>query len=95
MRLIVRTVAVVALGALAGCHLVGSGESCNEPQNYETATSIAPLHAAEGLPAANTKNALKVPEASAEAKPRKPTDACLDRAPAFYADRPKPAAPTK
>jgi len=94
MRLIVRTVAVVALGALAGCHSMGGSDSCTLHQPYETAVSGTPLRAAEGLPPANTKNALKIPDATAEAKPRKATDACLDRAPAFYADRPKPT-PTK
>jgi len=93
MRLIVRIGACAALGALAGCHMIGAQETCTERQNYESAVSVAPLHAAEGLPPANTKNALKIPEATTEAKPRKATDACLDRAPAFYADRPKPTAP--
>jgi uncharacterized lipoprotein len=95
MRLIVRILAVGALGALAGCHLIGAQETCTKIEKYESAVSIAPLRAAEGLPPANTKNALKIPEATSEAKPRKPTDACLDRAPAFYADRPKPTPPPK
>jgi len=74
--------------------LGGGADSCTMHQPYETAVSGTPLRAAEGLPPANTKNALKIPDATAEAKPRKATDACLDRAPAFYADRPKPT-PTK
>jgi len=92
MRLIVRILAVAAVAALAGCSSMSSG-SCAEHQHYESAVSIPPLHAAEGLPAANTKNALKIPDATAEARPRKATDACLDRAPSFYPDRPKPVAP--
>ena len=95
MRLIVRIGAVAALGALAGCHIMGGGDSCAQNQKYEKATSVAPLHAAEGLPPANTKNALKIPDATAEAKPRKASDVCLDKAPPFYADRPKPSPPPK
>jgi uncharacterized lipoprotein len=93
MRLIVRTVTCAVLGALAGCHMIGAQETCTERQSYESAVSVAPLHAAEGLPPANTKNALKIPDATTEAKPRKRTDVCLDHAPAFYADRPKPTPP--
>ncbi len=92
MQLIVRILAVAALAACAGCSSTRSA-SCAENQHYESAVSIAPLRAAEGLPPANTKNALKVPDVTTEAKPRKSSDACLDRAPSFYADRPKPAAP--
>ena len=95
MRLIVVIGAVAALGALAGCHIMGGGDSCAAHQHYETAVSAAPLHAAEGLPPANTKNALKIPDSGAEAKPRKAGDACLDHAPPFYADRPKPSPPPK
>jgi uncharacterized lipoprotein len=90
MRLIGRIVAVAALVALAGCHGLRSRGSCEEHQDYMSAVDGAPLRAAEGLPAANTKNALKVPEAKADFKPRKASDACLDQAPSFYADRPKP-----
>jgi uncharacterized lipoprotein len=90
MRLTVRILAVAALAALAGCSSMANS-SCADRQHYESAASIAPLHAAEGLPTANTKNALKIPDATTEAKPRKATDDCLERAPSFYADRPKPA----
>ena len=87
---IVVGVALVALVALAGCHGQRGRDSCAEHDQYLKAVDGAPLRAAEGLPAANTKNALKVPEAKAEFKPRKASDACLDQAPSFYADRPKP-----
>jgi hypothetical protein len=93
MRLIGRIVVVVALAALASCKSFGGRDSCEEHQHYMTAVDGAPLRAAEGLPAANTKNALKIPDAKSEFKPRKASDKCLDRAPSFYADRPKPAAP--
>ncbi len=88
-----RIVAVAALVALAGCHSLGSRDSCEEHQHYMTAVDGAPLRAAEGLPTANTKNALKIPEAKTELKPRKAGEACLDKAPSFYADRPKPTPP--
>jgi uncharacterized lipoprotein len=93
MRLIDRIIAVaafVALVALAGCHSLRSRDLCEEHLDYMSAVDGAPLHAAEGLPTANTKNALKVPEAKAEFKQRKASDGCLDQAPSFYADRPKP-----
>ena len=88
MRLILT---LAALAGLAGCGLM-SKDTCPVKQPYESAGSAAPLRAAEGLPPANTKNALKIPEVAA-AKPRKAGDACLDRPPPFYADRPKPPAP--
>ena len=90
MQLIVRFCVCVALAGLAGCHFVK--DECLAHQPYEGATSVPQLRAAEGLPTANTKNALKIPDATSEPKPRKSTDACLDRPPPFYADRPKPAA---
>jgi uncharacterized lipoprotein len=93
MRLIETIGAALALGALAGCHW-SKPDPCHEHQPYESAASVAPLRAAEGLPAANTKNALKIPDA-AEGKPRQPTDACLDRPPSFYADRPRPTVKKK
>jgi uncharacterized lipoprotein len=93
MRLIDRIVAVAALVALAGCHGLRSRDLCEQHQDYMSAVDGAPLHAVEGLPTANTKNALKVPEAKAEFKPRKASDGCLDQAPSFYADRPKPKPP--
>ena len=95
MRLIGRIVAVAALAALASCRSFGGHDSCNEKLHYASAVDGAPLKAAEGLPSANTKNALKIPEAKAEFKPRKASDACLDQAPSFYADRPKPSAAKK
>jgi hypothetical protein len=67
-------------------------DACADQQAYAAARNGAPLRAAEGLPPANTKNALKIPDAGAEPKLRKRGDACLDLAPSFYADRPKPAA---
>ena len=88
-----RLFAAGALVALGGCHLMA--DECSKHQPYEGATSVPQLRAAEGLPSANTKNALKIPDAAGEPKPRKSTDACLDRPPAFYADRPKPPATSK
>jgi uncharacterized lipoprotein len=99
MQLIVRACACAcAVAALAGCggcssHLLSGDDSCAASQPYQAAVAAAPLHAAEGLPAANTKNALKVPDVAGERKPHRTGESCLDRPPAFYADRPKPAAP--
>ncbi|MGE5202229.1 MAG: hypothetical protein ACM3O6_09185 [Acidobacteriota bacterium] len=93
MRLIVRIGSTGVLAALAGCGVLGGSKTCSEPQHYQNAVSAAPLHAAEGLPPANTKNALKIPEGGTEAKPRKATDPCLDESPSFYPDRPKPKPP--
>ncbi len=93
MRLIERLCAATAVVALAGCSWMGSGkDTCTTQLHYESAGSVAPLKAGEGLPTANTKNALKIPDAGADAKPRKASDACLDQSPSFYPDRPKPAA---
>ncbi len=89
MRLISRILAVGALLALAGCHFARE-DACSKKVHYLAAGSVPPLKVPEGLPPANTKNALKIPDASAEARPRKATDACLDQSPSFYPDRPKP-----
>jgi hypothetical protein len=66
MRLIVRLCVVFALAGLAACHLGRRDASCIEHQAYRSAVDGAPLRPAEGLPPANTKNALKIPEATAE-----------------------------
>ena len=92
--MIVRICAVAALAGLAGCHMVAD-DSCVLRQPYETAVNATPLRAAEGLPPANTKNALKIPDATSEPKRRKSADACLDKPPSFYADRPATPATKK
>ena len=92
MSLIVRFLSIAALAVLAGCHL-SREDACTDLQHYGQASSVPALKPAEGLPAANTKNALKIPDAG-EPKPRAPGAVCLDQPPSFYPDRPKPK-PTK
>jgi hypothetical protein len=94
MRLIVRVCAGAALAALAGCHMLAD-DSCVNHQRYESAASAPTLHAAEGLPPANTKNALKIPDTTATVKAHKDGEGCLDQSPSFFADRPKPPVPKK
>ena len=94
--MIVRVCAVAACAGLGGCHLhLLADEACLNKQVYDNAASVPPLHAAEGLPPANTKNSLKIPDATGAVKQRKEGEACLDRSPSFFADRPKPPVPTK
>jgi uncharacterized lipoprotein len=94
MRLIVRVCAIAAFAGLGGCHLhLLADEACLDRQPYDGAVSAPPLRAAEGLPPANTKNSLKIPEVTGTVKPRKEGESCLDRSPSFFADRPKPPVP--
>jgi uncharacterized lipoprotein len=93
-RLIVVSMFVLPF-ALAGCKLMRPESStCHERQAYESAGSVAPLHAPEGLAQPNTRNALKIPDLPADVAPRVrgKHDPCLDEPPSFYPDRPKPAA---
>ncbi|SRR5579871_4310699 len=92
-----RSLKTAALGVglllLAGCHLRHSArpDECLPVAPYDKAQGVATLRAPDGLPAPNTKGALKVPEDVAPAKPHKPGTACLDAPPGFFSDRPKPA----
>jgi hypothetical protein len=91
------TVAFLVGGTLllGGCHLRHSArpDECLPVAPYDKAHSAAPLRAPDGLPAPNTKNALKMPDEVAPAKPHKPGTACLDTAPSFFSDKAKaPAA---
>ena len=91
MRLIKTISALAALAALAACHgNTMADDSCAPGQPYLTATSVAPIKPAEGLPAANTKNALKIPDMTAEPKPGGSKATCLDAPPSFVPDRPRP-----
>jgi len=88
---------MVALAAgtalLGGCHLRHSArpDECLPVAPYDKAQSVAPLRAPDGLPAPNTKSALKIVDEVAPAKPHKPGSACLDAPPGYFSDRPKPA----
>jgi hypothetical protein len=92
-----RVLVVVLLPALGACHLRHSArpDECSPTAPYTRAQIVPSLHAADGLPAPNTKNALKVPDDVALAKPHKAGSACLDEPPSFYADRPRPPPPKK
>jgi hypothetical protein len=80
---------------LGGCHLRHSAraDECLPVARYDRAQSAAPLRAPDGLPAPNTKNALKMPDEVAPGKPHKPGTACLDAPPNYFSDKAKsPAA---
>ena len=81
------------LPALGACHFGHSARAneCSAKAPYRRAQAVPMLHAAEGLPAPNTHNSLKIPEDVATAKAHTPGTPCLDAPPNFYADRPKPA----
>ena len=90
--------AMVAAGvfALSGCYFShrhsGVNHTCNTPQHYSTAQSIAPLKTPVGLSAPDTKNALRIPELKGPTPPpRSRTDPCLDTPPPFVV--PKPVKP--
>ena len=94
-RLIVVVSLLLVPLALTGCGLIRpETATCHERQPYESAGSVAPLHAPDGLAQPNTRNALKIPELPADVAPRLrgKHEPCLDEAPSFYPDRPKPTA---
>ncbi len=93
---------MVALSSLAaGC---SATSYCSGPQPYETAASITPIVAPEGMRIPTPSTALKVPEAKIEsvtygfyatdpAKPSKKRLFCLDQPPALTLQAEAPAAP--
>ena len=94
MRALTVVFLVALVPAIGGCHLRHSAriDECAPNAPYVRAQAVPTLKAAEGLPAPNTHNSLKVPDEVAAMKAHKPGTACLDAPPNFYADRPKPAA---
>jgi uncharacterized lipoprotein len=90
-----RLVAVVGLLALSGCFFHrhrGESNSCNDPQPYAKAQSIAPLKTPIGLSPPDTRAALRIPDLNQPAPPpRTRVEPCLDSPPAFVV--PKPAKP--
>lgn len=98
MRSVWRPRSFVALGlvALTGCHFFHRhGEhsnTCNDPQPYAHAQSIAPLKTPVGLSAPDTRSALKIPDLNEPPPPpRTRADPCLDSPPPFVV--PKVAKP--
>jgi hypothetical protein len=87
-RLVLVAVAAGTALGLGGCR--SFRENCHAPQEYQKATSVAPLKSPEGLAAPSTKGALKIPDVAATARARSKGDPCLDEPPSFYPDRPKP-----
>jgi uncharacterized lipoprotein len=88
--------AALALVALCGCHLfhrhAGKNYTCNDPQRYAKAQSIAPLKTPIGLNAPDTKGALHIPDLNQPPPPaRTRSDPCLDAPPPFVV--PKAAKP--
>ena len=83
-----RTVLVVALVTLAGCHpfhrLATLGGTCHDVKPYMAAKSVAPLQIPAGLDAPDMGSSLKIPRLN-EPEPRKRSDKdpCLDEPPAF------------
>ena len=94
MRALIIVLLAGALAALGGCHLRHSErrDDCAPTAAYNRARIAPGVHAAEGLPAPNTRNALKIPDDVAAVRPHKSGTACLDTPPSFYADKPKPPA---
>ena len=89
MRVSVIVPIVLALAGLAGCRAFRD-EPCSARQPYQSATSVPPLVAAEGGAPPNTRNALKIPDVSAAARPQQAR--CLDEPPRFYDDSGKAGA---
>lgn len=86
-------VAIVLTGALSGCGMFrGSSSDCRDASVYSGAKSVEPLKIPAGLEAADTRNALKVPDLNVPEAPRAPGAKCLD-APPPYAAPPKPVEP--
>jgi hypothetical protein len=87
----------LGLVALSGCHLFhrNSGRSnntCNDPQPYAHAQSIAPLKTPVGLSAPDTRSALRIPDLNEPPPPaRTRAEPCLDSPPTFVV--PKVAKP--
>ena len=82
-----RSFAVLGLLALNGCflfHRHGNNNTCNDPQPYANARSIAPLKTPVGLTAPDTRSALRIPDLNEPSPPpRTRADPCLDTPPPF------------
>jgi hypothetical protein len=84
----------LALAAAASLTLTGCaafrGETCHEPQAYQSAESVPSLRVPDGLSAPQNRGALKIPDVGETARPRGPGEPCLDEPPSFFPGRPKP-----
>jgi uncharacterized lipoprotein len=80
---------LLALGGCKTLHHVTHEDSCNKPQPYQRAASIAPLSIPGGLDAPDTSHALEVPQLNGPAPPpRKLDDPCLSAPPSFNVPQP-------
>jgi uncharacterized lipoprotein len=77
----------VLLLALSGCktiHHITHDDSCNKPEAYQRATSIAPLAIPQGMSSPDTSHALDVPPLTTPPPPpRTVKDPCIYAAPSF------------
>ena len=73
--------------ALSGCktiHHITHDDSCNKPEPYQRATSIAPLTIPQGMSTPDTSHALDVPVLNQPPPPpRTVKDPCLAAPPTF------------
>jgi len=70
-RRIVLPALFACLALLGGCKAL-TGRTCNNPQGYEDAHSVAPLKIPVGLDAPNTRNAMRIPDLNEPVAPRGP-----------------------
>jgi uncharacterized lipoprotein len=73
--------------AVSGCktiHHITHDDSCNKPEPYQRATSIAPLAIPQGMSTPDTSHALDVPPLNEPAPPpRTVKDPCIYAPPSF------------
>ena len=82
----------IACGPLAGCKTLRGLNSCNKPQPYQGAGSVAPLKVPAGMDGFDTSGALKLPALNEPPPPRRALkDPCLDAPPSFKVATPPPA----
>jgi uncharacterized lipoprotein len=80
---------LLALGGCNTIHHLTHDNTCNKPQPYMAARSIAPLKIPGGLDAPDTSHALDVPKLDTPAPPpRGPKDPCLSAPPSFNVPQP-------
>jgi uncharacterized lipoprotein len=75
--------------ALSGCktiHHITHDDTCNKPEPYQRATSIAPLAIPQGMSSPDTSHALEVPTLDEPPPPpRTVKDPCLAAPPSYNA----------
>lgn len=84
-------VVLAAAQLLGGCHLFSKlNPDCHKTQDYQRASSAAPLKVPTGMDTPNTKDALTIPTVENAPPPPGPKDQCLDTPPRY-----KPSPTTK